>query len=89
MSDAPLRMSITIDPDAVLAPVNRRIFGSFVEHMGRSVYGGLYEPGHPDADQDGLRTDVLARVKDSESASSATQAETSSPAIAGRTVWAR
>jgi alpha-N-arabinofuranosidase len=53
---------MTIDLDAVLAPVNRRIFGSFVEHMGRGVYGGLYEPGHPEADQDGFRADVLALV---------------------------
>jgi alpha-N-arabinofuranosidase len=64
MSDAPLRVSMAIDPDAVLAPVNRRIFGSFVEHMGRGVYGGLYEPGHPDADEDGFRTDVLDLVRD-------------------------
>jgi alpha-N-arabinofuranosidase len=64
MSDTPLRVSMAIDPDAVLAPVNRRIFGSFVEHMGRGVYGGIYEPGHPVADQDGFRTDVLALVSD-------------------------
>jgi alpha-N-arabinofuranosidase len=64
MSDTPLRVSMTIDPDAVLAPVNRRIFGSFVEHMGRGVYGGLYEPGHPSADHDGFRTDVLALVRE-------------------------
>lgn len=64
MSDEPLRVSIAIDPDAVLAPVNRRIFGSFVEHMGRGVYGGLYEPGNPMADEDGFRTDVLTLVKE-------------------------
>jgi alpha-N-arabinofuranosidase len=55
---------MAIDPDAVLAPVNRRIFGSFVEHMGRGVYGGIYEPGHPEADEDGFRRDVLALVRD-------------------------
>ncbi len=51
-----------IDPAAVIAPVNRRTFGSFVEHMGRCVYTGISEPGHPAADADGLRTDVLDLV---------------------------
>jgi len=64
MSEGPLRVSMTIDPDAVIAPVNRRLFGSFVEHMGRGVYGGLYEPDHPHADEDGYRTDVLALVRE-------------------------
>ncbi len=41
-----------------------RVFGSFVEHMGRCVYTGIFEPGHPDADEDGLRTDVLALVRE-------------------------
>ena len=64
MPEGPLQVSMTIDPDAVTAQVNRRVFGSFVEHMGRGVYGGLYEPNHPDADDDGYRTDVLALVKE-------------------------
>ena len=55
---------LSIDPAFVVAPVNRRVFGSFVEHMGRCVYGGLYEPGHPTADEDGLRGDVLALVRE-------------------------
>ena len=38
------------------APVNRRVFGSFVEHLGRCVYDGIYEPGHPSADADGFRS---------------------------------
>ena len=55
---------LSIDPAFVVAPVNRRVFGSFVEHMGRCVYGGLYEPGHPTADEDGLRGDVLELVRE-------------------------
>jgi len=39
--------------------VNNRLFGVFVEHMGRSIYHGLYEPGHPEADEDGFRKDVM------------------------------
>lgn len=45
-------------------PINDRIFGSFVEHLGRSIYGGIYEPGSPYSDEDGYRTDVLDLVKE-------------------------
>ncbi|GAA2727640.1 arabinosylfuranosidase ArfA [Cellulomonas aerilata] len=55
---------ISIDPAFVVAPVNRRVFGSFVEHMGRCVYTGIYEPGHPTADDDGFRGDVLDLVRE-------------------------
>ncbi len=57
--DVTARASLPIDPGAVIAPVNRRTFGSFVEHMGRCVYTGIFEPDHPAADEHGLRTDVL------------------------------
>jgi alpha-N-arabinofuranosidase len=39
-------------------PLDPRLFGSFVEHLGRCVYTGLYEPGHPSADEHGFRRDV-------------------------------
>ncbi len=55
---------MSIDPGAVIAPVNRRTFGSFVEHMGRCVYTGIFEPGHPTADEHGLRSDVLDLVRE-------------------------
>ena len=55
---------ITIDRTAVVAPLNRRIFGSFVEHLGRCVYDGIYEPGHPTANEDGFRLDVVDLVKE-------------------------
>ena len=41
-----------------------RLFGSFIEHLGRAVYGGIYEPGHPEADEQGFRRDVLELVRD-------------------------
>ncbi|HSO50211.1 MAG TPA: alpha-N-arabinofuranosidase [Acidimicrobiia bacterium] len=59
-----LQASIEIDPAAVIAPVNPRTFGSFVEHMGRCVYTGISEPGHVTADDDGLRGDVLDLVRE-------------------------
>ncbi len=58
------RASMLIDPAAVIAPVNRRTFGSFVEHMGRCVYTGIFEPGHPAADEHGLRSDVLGLARE-------------------------
>jgi alpha-L-arabinofuranosidase len=53
------RASFTLDPAFVVGEVDRRLFGSFVEHMGRCVYTGIYEPDHPTADADGFRGDVL------------------------------
>jgi len=49
---------IVLDPAFTVGEVDRRIFGSFVEHMGRCVYTGIYEPGHPTADEHGFRGDV-------------------------------
>ncbi|MGB3731933.1 alpha-N-arabinofuranosidase [Microbacterium sp.] len=55
---------ISIDREAVVAPIDRRIFGSFVEHLGRCVYDGIYEPGHPTANEDGFRMDVVDLVRE-------------------------
>ncbi|GAA3773423.1 alpha-N-arabinofuranosidase [Microbacterium kribbense] len=55
---------LTIDPHFTVGAINRRLFGSFVEHLGRCVYDGLYEPAHPDANEDGFRRDVIALVKE-------------------------
>ena len=59
-----LAAHLTIDPHSTVGTINRRLFGSFVEHLGRCVYDGLYEPGHPMADADGFRTDVIELVKE-------------------------
>ncbi len=58
------RARVTLDRDFTVGEVPRRLFGSFVEHMGRCVYTGIYEPGHPSADEQGFRTDVLSLVKE-------------------------
>jgi alpha-N-arabinofuranosidase len=57
-----LRSTITVDPALVLAEVDPRLYGSFVEHMGRCVYTGIYEPGHATADESGFRGDVADLV---------------------------
>jgi alpha-N-arabinofuranosidase len=55
---------IALDRSARVAPANRRLFGSFVEHLGRCVYDGIYEPGHPTANEDGFRLDVVDLVRE-------------------------
>src|ERR1051326_1570866 len=55
---------LTIDPDFRIGAIDPRIFGSFVEHLGRCVYTGIYEPDHPRSDGAGFRQDVAAHVKD-------------------------
>jgi alpha-N-arabinofuranosidase len=55
---------IIIDPSFTVGAVKRALFGSFVEHLGRCVYDGIWEPGHPTADADGFRTDVIELVKE-------------------------
>src|SRR6478735_3710487 len=55
---------LTIDPHFTVGSINRRLFGSFVEHLGRCVYDGIYEPGHPEADEHGFRNDVAALVRE-------------------------
>jgi alpha-N-arabinofuranosidase len=57
---------IIIDRDFEKAEVNPLLFGSFIEHMGRAIYTGIYEPEHPQADEQGFRTDVLQLVKELE-----------------------
>ena len=54
----------TIDPAFVIADVPARLFGSFVEHMGRCVYGGIFQPGHPASGVDGFRADVLRLTRE-------------------------
>ena len=53
-----------LDPAQRVGTVDRRLFGSFVEHMGRCVYTGIYEPGHPTAGAEGFRLDVLELTRE-------------------------
>ena len=59
-----LTARLVVDDDFEVAPVNNRLFGSFVEHLGRCVYTGIYEPDHPTADEHGFRKDVIDLVKE-------------------------
>lgn len=58
------KAKMTCHPLFTRGEIDRRVFGSFVEHMGRVIYSGIYEPGHPAADAAGLRSDVLHAVRE-------------------------
>ncbi len=47
-----------------ISTVEDTLYGSFVEHLGRAVYTGIYEPGHPSADEHGFRTDVANLIQE-------------------------
>lgn len=53
-----------IEKNYVIGTTDPRLFGSFIEHLGRAVYTGIYEPGHSAADEQGFRKDVLSLVKE-------------------------
>ncbi|MBW8349506.1 alpha-N-arabinofuranosidase [Bacillus sp. IITD106] len=58
------KAKMIVEKDFKVSEVDKRIYGSFVEHLGRAVYGGIYEPGHPEADENGFRKDVIELVKE-------------------------
>ena len=57
------KAKVIVDKDFKISEIDDKVFSSFVEPLGRCVYGGLYEPGHPTADDDGFRQDVMEYVK--------------------------
>ena len=59
-----IKSKIVIEKEFKISEVDKRIFGSFIEHLGRAVYGGIYEPQHPLANSNGFRQDVAEFVKE-------------------------
>ena len=59
-----MRATLTIDKSQIIADIDKRLFGSFIEHLGRAVYGGIYEPTHSTADKEGFRQDVAALIRE-------------------------
>ncbi|MDZ4796600.1 MAG: alpha-L-arabinofuranosidase C-terminal domain-containing protein [Bryobacteraceae bacterium] len=53
---------IKIDTDRVIGEINPHMFGNFAEHLGRCVYGGMYDEGNPLSDENGFRKDVMRAV---------------------------
>lgn len=59
-----LKSKITLERTYTIGEVDKRMFGSFIEHLGRCIYQGIYEPTHPEADQYGFRKDVAKLIKE-------------------------
>lgn len=59
----PLSARIKIDRDRIIGEIDPNIYGNFTEHLGRCIYGGLYDKGSPLADKNGFRLDVLEAAK--------------------------
>ena len=58
------KATLTLCSEYKVGQIDKRVYGSFIEHLGRAVYGGIYEPGHPAADENGFRTDVGALIRE-------------------------
>lgn len=59
-----MKARIAVHRDFKISDIDERLYSAFIEHMGRAIYGGIYEPGHPQADAQGFRLDVLKFVQD-------------------------
>ena len=59
-----MKAKVQIDRGNVISRIDDRIYSSFIEHLGRAVYGGIYEPGHDTADDMGFRQDVMELIKE-------------------------
>jgi alpha-L-arabinofuranosidase len=59
-----MKASVTAHRDYTISKIDDRVYGAFLEHLGRAIYTGIYEPDHPTADENGMRGDVAKLVKD-------------------------
>jgi len=59
-----MKARVTASAAYTVADIDKRLYGSFLEHLGRAVYTGIYEPGHPKSDAQGMRMDVLDLVRE-------------------------
>ncbi len=55
---------VFLDSRRVISPLDRNLFGSFLEHLGRAIYEGIYDPGSPLSDSNGFRRDVLNEIRE-------------------------
>ncbi|MBE6667563.1 MAG: alpha-N-arabinofuranosidase [Ruminococcaceae bacterium] len=58
-----MKAKIIVNKNFRISEIDKRLYGSFIEHLGRAIYGGVYEPKHPTADDMGFRGDVIEQVK--------------------------
>lgn len=63
LAQSPPRTAVVVDSSRRISQLDRNLFGSFIEHLGRAVYEGIYEPGSKFADAQGFRKDVLEEIR--------------------------
>src|SRR5690625_4651368 len=59
-----MKTKIFVDKNLKIGTIKHELYGSFIEHLGRAVYEGIYEPNHPKADSSGFRKDVIELIKE-------------------------
>ncbi len=59
-----MKNKLIINKEYVIGEIENELWGSFIEHMGRAIYGGIYEPSNPCANEKGFRKDVMEAVKE-------------------------
>lgn len=79
------KAEIIVDKYFLTGAVDKRIFGSFIEHLGRAVYEGIYQEGNPNSDAQGFRKDTWIWSKNCRFRSFVTRAVTLYPVSAGKT----
>ena len=57
------KAKVILDKDFIISEIDEKVFSSFVEPLGRCVYGGLYEPDHPSSNEDGFRQDIMEYIR--------------------------
>src|SRR5271155_4762747 len=62
-ADTATAARVYVDTRRTIAPLDRNLFGSFLEHLGRAIYQGIYDPGSKLADANGFRKDVLNEIR--------------------------
>ena len=62
--ETPKVVSASVDLTNRIGMVGKELYGGFIEHLGRNVYGGVYDPDDPQADEDGFRRDVICEMKE-------------------------
>jgi alpha-L-arabinofuranosidase len=59
-----MKASVVAHKDYTISRIDDRVYSAFLEHLGRAIYTGIYEPDHPTADANGMRGDVAELVRD-------------------------
>src|SRR5271154_1686185 len=58
-----MKAAVTANSEFWISDIDDRLYSAFLEHLGRAIYTGIYEPGHPSADASGMRGDVAGLVR--------------------------